>query len=360
MKNQLQPRRREESAKDAKKPFGVVAVSRPSRFLRALRGLLLLCCLASVAACDDEKSAAPDELTIVVQGDRRELEQQEKSLREREEALQHDKAQLDSRIAELARGLKAAADVEQKRHIEEELRQNQDQEAQLSTRAKALRAQKSEVEAKKQAIDSDMYRAAQAALDARAAALASREAKLADREAQLSTQQRELTLREQKAAEREKDVALREKAVVAFERQTPALAARDVPKASAVEAKHKKLLAEIDARGILITDLPPEEQPLNAEIFAARRQRDFARAWDLLGEFSKAVAKLKVDQRFVEQKIGRLQGARAQAKLSDAQRGEVERLLRDVTSAFSDGKYDQANKGLNRIAVILDANTASG
>ncbi|HUJ27412.1 MAG TPA: hypothetical protein VLW85_15415 [Myxococcales bacterium] len=321
--------------------------------------MLLIPALLAVA-CDDDKAATSDELTIVVQGDRRELEQQEKSLKEREESLQKDKSQLDQRIADLARGLKAAADAEQKRRIEEELQRNQDQEAQLSSRATALRAQKSEVEAKKQAIDSDMYRAAQAALDARAAQLATREAKLADREGQLQQQLKDLGARDQKLAEREKDVALREKAVVAFERQTPAFNARDLPKASAVESKHKKLLAEIEARGILISDLPPEEQPLNAEIYAARRQRDFARAWDLLGDFTKAVAKLKVDQRFVEQKIGRLQGARAQARLSDLQRSEVEKILRDVTSDFSDGKYEQANKGLNRIAVILDANAASG
>src|SRR5205823_13764962 len=74
----------------------------------------------------------------------------------------------------------------------------------------------------------------------------------------------------------------------------------------------------------------------------------------------KAVARLRVDQRFVEAKITRLQGARGTAKLSDIQRGEIEKLLKDVTSAFSDGRYEQANKGLNRIAVILDAGSASG
>src|SRR5262249_3487050 len=69
--------------------------------------------LLLMAACDDEKVAAPDELTIVVQGDRREVEQLEKSVREREEALKRDKEQLDQRIADLAKGLKAAADAEQ-------------------------------------------------------------------------------------------------------------------------------------------------------------------------------------------------------------------------------------------------------
>jgi len=133
-----------------------------------------------------------------------------------------------------------------------------------------------------------------------------------------------------------------------------------VPKAAAVEARHKKLLADLESRGILMTDLPNEDQPLNAEIFAARRQRDFVRAWDLLNELTKAVAKVKVDQRFVEQKIGRLQSARAGAKLGDPQRAEVEKVLREVTSAFSDGKYDQANKGLNRLAVILDSSAGPG
>jgi hypothetical protein len=326
-----------------------------------LRGVLLLLPLLFAAACDEEKSATPDELTIVVQGDTRELEQQEKSLREREESLHRDKSQLDQRIAELARGLKAAADAEQRRRIEEELRRNRDLESQLTTRATALQAQKSEVEAKKQAVEADVSRASLAALRAREAAVAAREAKQAERDSQLVAALKDVGERDRKLADREKDVALREKAVAAFERQGPAyLSPREVPKAAAVEKKHKRLLAEVEARGILVSDLRPEDQPLNAEIYLARKQRDFARASDLLEDLSRAVAGLQINQRFVEQKIGRLQGARAAAKLSDTQRTEVEKLLREVTSAFSDGKYEQANKGLNRIAVILDANAAPG
>ncbi len=321
-----------------------------------MKRLLAAVLLVALAGCDDDKAGTPDELTIIVQADRREVEQQEKVLREREESLAKDKSQLDQRIADLAKGLKAAADAEQRRRLEEELRQSQALEGQLGVRVTALQAQKIEVEAKKRAVDADLQRAAQASLDVRAASVASREAKVAEREAQLASHERDL-------AQRFKDVALREKAVAAFERQGPPPEYRDrkaVPKAPMVEEKHKKLLGELDARGILISDLPPEDQPLNAEIFAARRQRDFARAMDLLTDLVKAVARLRVDQRFVEAKITRLQGARGTAKLSDIQRGEIEKLLKDVTSAFSDGRYEQANKGLNRIAVILDAGSASG
>jgi hypothetical protein len=188
---------------------------------------------------------------------------------------------------------------------------------------------------------------------------------MAERESQLAASLRDLADRDRKLADRERDVALREKAVVAFERQGAPIEPRaggdaTVPKAAAVESRHRKLLADLESRGVLMSDLPAEDQPLNADIYAARRQRDFVRAWDLLNELTKAVARVKVDQRFVEQKIGRLQGARASAKLGDGQRSEVERVLREVTSAFSDGKYDQANKGLNRLAVILDASAGSG
>lgn len=328
------------------------------------RALALALAVALSVACEDERNSTPDELTIVVQGDRRELEQQEKSLREREDSLRRDRAALEKRIADLANGLKAAADAEQRHSIEQELRRNQDLDAQLAIRSTALQAQKTEVEAKKQAVDADLGKAALAALHAREAVVAAREAKMAERESQLAASVRELADRDRRLADRERDVALREKAVAAFERQGPPSDPRGgdgtVPKAAAVEGRHRKLLADLEARGILMSDLPSEDQPLNAEIYAARRQRDFVRAWDLLNDLNKAVAKLKVDQRFVEQKIGRLQGARASARLGDPQRVEVERLLREVTSSFSDGKYDQANKGLNRIAVILDANAASG
>jgi hypothetical protein len=325
---------------------------------RALLALGLL-----LAACDEARDVGPDELTIVVQGDRREIEQQERALKEREDSLQKDKAQLDQRISELARGLKAAAEGEQRRNLEAELRRNRDLEGQIIVRASALQAQKSEVEAKKMAIGSDVQRAAEAGLVVRQAAVVTREAKIAEREAQLAALLREVSQRDGALAQREKDVALREKAVAAFERQGPPPEYRDpkqVPKRPVVEGKHKKLLTDLDARGILISDLPAEVQPFNADIYAAKRQGDFARAWDLIGQLNKVVAKLRVDQRFVEQKMVRLQGARGAAKLSDAQRGDVERLLRDVTASYSDGHYEEANKGLNRIAVILDANAASG
>ena len=320
----------------------------------------LLIALFLAAACEIDHGAPSDELTIVVQGDRRELEQQERALKDRQESLQKEKAQLEQKISELARGLKAAADAEQRHRLENELRHQQELQGQISVSQSAVLAQRSEVEAKRHAIETDMNRAAQSGLSAREASAAVREAKVAERESKIGFRERELAQREQELALREAQVTKGLTIAAASPVELPSRSARDVPKPATVEARHKRLLSDIETRGILISDLPPEDQPINAEIYASRRQGDFARAWDLIGELSKVVARLKVDQRFVELKMLRLQSFRTAAKLSDHQRSEVEKLLRDVTSSYSDGKYADANKGLNRIAVILDAGAASG
>ncbi len=310
--------------------------------------------LALAIACDGGRPAPSDELTIVVQGDRRELEQQEKSLREREDSLRVEKAKLETKIDGLTRGLKAGADAEQRRRLEDQLKASRDLESQMTARQTALQAQKGEFAAKKVALqtETDLGRAEHAVLATREAATAAREAKVSEREALLAARERELAAREKTLAQRE--------AALPAAGSLPQPLARDVPRANAVEAKHRKALSDLQARGILMTDLPAEDQPLNAEIFAARRQGDFARAFDLVGELTRVLAHLQVNQKFVEQKMNRLQAVRGGAKLSEAQRVDVEKLLRDVTAAYSDGHYEQANKELNRIAALLDASIGSG
>lgn len=314
----------------------------------------VLGCAALAFGCDSAQGGGSDEVTIVVQGDRRELEMQERSLKEREAALRGEQAKLDKRQAELDR-VRSAADVEQARRIEEEMLRLRTEQGQLAVKLNATEAQKTEVAARRSALEVPTAQVALSELAAREAGVASREAKLSAREVEMAEREKALAQRESRL------VALAEKAAAA-----PAAAdgsdrtTREVPKAPAIEARHRRLLEELDARGVLIADLQPEDQPLNAEIWSARKRGDFARAADLLVELSSATKRLKVDQRFVEQKMLRLQGQRGGARLPDRQRGEVERLLREVTSAYSDGRYESANKGLNRIAAILDAGRAAG
>ena len=51
-------------------------------------------------ACEDDKPTAADELTIVVRGDRRELELQEQALQQREQSLRANKSALDAQLEE--------------------------------------------------------------------------------------------------------------------------------------------------------------------------------------------------------------------------------------------------------------------
>lgn len=313
---------------------------------------------AALAGCDTAKGGSSDEVTIVVQGDRHELELQERSIKERESALRAEQEKLDKRQAELDR-VRAAADVEQARRIEEEMLRLRTEQGQLAVKLNATEAQKTEVAARKSALEVPTAQLALSELSAREAGVASREARLSAREVELAQREKELAQRESRL------LAVAEK-VASAEKAAPAAAdgsdrgAREVPKAQAIEARHRKLLEDLDARGVLIADLQPEDQPLNSEIWSARKRGDFAHAADLLVELSSAVKRLKVDQRFVEQKMLRLQGQRGGTRLAERQRGEVERLLREVTSAYSDGRYESANKGLNRIAAILDAGRAAG
>ena len=338
---------------------------------RVRLGIAVICVFAG---CGRAKTGGPDadEVTIVVQGDRHDLEVQEKSLKERESALLSEQNKLEQRRAELEK-IRLASDSEQRRRLDDEMAKLRAQQGEVAVKFTSLEAQKSAVQAKKSVLGAPAREGALSDLSAREAGIATREARLAESELEIARREKDVGVREKTLGAREADENGRDRALAAREEQLAQRQRssgpqgeraggelREVPRPGILESRHKKLLDELESRGVLIADLPVEEQPLNAEIWSARRQGDYARASDLLADLSQTVKRLKVDQRFVEQKMVRLQALRAAAKLGDSQRVEVERLLREVTSAYSDNRYEVANKGLNRIATILDASPSSG
>lgn len=311
-------------------------------------------------ACDDDKPGAADELNIVVRGDRRELELQEQALQQREQSLRANKAALDAQLESLSKGLKnLSTDAEQRRKFDDELNKTRALQREAALKLDTLQAQKTEAQAKKAALDPPITQVVAAALASREAAVASREAKAAERDEGVSRREKELAAREQALATREKDLADKAQLPGAGPGGRPP-STRDLPKLQELDLKHRKLLEALSSRGILIADLPVEDQPLNAEVFVSRNQGDLARASDLLAELGKAVRAVKIDQRFVEMKMIRLQGLRAQAPLVDEKKREVEKLLSEVTSAYNDGRYEHANVGLNRISKLLDVTPPPG
>ena len=324
--------------------------------------VLLLSC-PPLAACDDGKPTDADELKIIVSGDKRELELQEQALQQREQSLRADKAALDAQLEELSKGLKSITnDAEQRRKFDEQLTRTQELQKKAALALDTLRAEKSEVGAKKAAIAPPLSEVVSSALASREAAVASREAKAAERDEGASRREREVAAREQALAAREKELADKalalQTAAAGPGARVPSL--RDIPQLKEFDQKHKRLLELLASRGIFVADLPVEDQPLNAEIHAARGQGDLARASDLLAELGKAVRGVKVDQRFVESKMIRLQALRAQATLSEEKKREVEKVLSEVTGRYNDGDYEKANLGLNRLSKLLDAGPGPG
>jgi adenylate cyclase len=323
------------------------------RGLRLGAALLLFSCLSMPIGCSrDQGSASSDELTITVRGDRRELELQEQQLQQRERELRSEKDQIDARIAQLVKSVPAGNGA-----ASDELNTQRQRERDIAARVQSVLAEKDQIDARKSAIAFAATPVDTDKVTAREAAVAAREAQLSERSEAIAKREQSVAARELLLAEAERTVNTRANEL---KNAPPPPPSRDLLQATAIEARHKKLLEDLAARGVLIADLPVEDQPLNADIWAARRQGDLPRASDLLVELQSAVKQLKIDQRFVEQKMVRLQRQRAAAKLNDRQRDEVEGLLREVTASYSDGKFDGANRGLNRIASILDASTAPG
>ena len=319
------------------------------RGARLGKALLMIAGLAMPLGCSrDPGSASSDELTITVRGDRRELELQEQQLQQREQELRAEKDQIDARIDQLVKSIPAGSD---------ELNSQRERERDIAARVQAMLAEKGQIDARKNAIPGAATAADNGKITAREAAVAARESQLSERSDAVAKREQAVAARELSLADAERSVNTRANDM---KNASPPAASRDLLQATAIEARHKRLLEDLAARGVLIADLPVEDQPLNADIWAARRQGDLPRANDLLVELQGAVKQLKIDQRFVEQKMVRLQRQRGAAKLNDRQRDEVEGLLREVTANYSDGQFEAANKGLNRIAAILDASTAPG
>ncbi len=116
------------------------------------------------------------------------------------------------------------------------------------------------------------------------------------------------------------------------------------------ELRHRDALGQLQEKGLLMSDLPPEVASLDAAAAAALRAGEWDRAFALADELGRAVARLELDQRFLDAKLRRL-GAQLGRKPLDG--AAAEQLLREATSLAADGQYGSANARLNRLAAML-------
>ncbi|MHB8420128.1 MAG: hypothetical protein ACYDCL_18790 [Myxococcales bacterium] len=188
----------------------------------------------------------------------------------------------------------------------------------------------------------------------------------------LAAKETELARREADVARREREVEARERALAATAAPAPApppAAPGPAPRArepgapaqppvplhgrDEAELRHRRALDEMQSRGLLPTDLPPEAGALDRRIYGALQAGEWDRAFDLSEQLGRAIAAVEIDQRFLDAKLRRVAALRQRRKLGETAGTEVDALLQEATSLAADGQYGSANGRINRIAAML-------
>lgn len=187
-----------------------------------------------------------------------------------------------------------------------------------------------------------------------AAAVAGREKSIASREKGLSDHAAKL-------AEREEKLALREAAFAKREAQMCGIAAAPATIIKTVDIKGssytkrdvepllKKARSYMSKKGIRRSDLPEPARDLEKEATKAMAEGDFGRARFAASQLVSTVKSIKINKAFIQAKIGRLNSAVNGKKLSS----KVDKLFRQATENYGDGKFSSANKKLNKIYGLI-------
>ena len=325
----------------------------------SLAGAALLLC-----ACEDKKPTrkADDELTIVVEADKTRIAAQEAALAEQRKSVEAEKDRLRAQMDKLDQAKGEKPDDAQTQDLAKQM-------------MKLMRAQE-DMAAKRDALDKERNgllqkvigepgtRAAVAAQAVAAPAVVAPAVDLAKVTGQVAAREGLIASREKSIAEREASLAEREKSLASRE---AALATRDSACASAaaarpaaggaglnraaVEKAYRALLALMDSKGVLASDLPAGKQKALKD--AANFQKgDLAQAMAAVDQVEAAVNAIAVDGPFVSEKAKRVDALQRSSKNARAKE-EVNRLLQEMARAYSDGHYHDANRALNNIVHLL-------
>lgn len=323
-------------------------------------GLAALAAGVLLVGCEKKKEftkADDEDLTIVVSADRSRIAGEEASTRK---AIEEVSESLRKEVEKLGASDKVATgqagnSQETAKRVAEIL----EQQGSLNRKLEALAQQKDSL------IDKAITRP-EAATQAPAAPSSPA---APDLTRQIAARERDMAERERAVAGREKDIAERETSLAAREAQ---LAQRDsacaasAAAASAAQEKSQKvtragvdrawraLMSSMDAKGVLVADLPPAKQGLIREASTARGAGELGRAMDVIEQAQAAVEALSIDGDFVSRKASRVNGLQKKGGIDTRAREEVARLLQDVTRAYSDGHYVEANRVLNNIVQLTE------
>jgi len=325
-----------------------------------------------LVGCEEKKQTkkADDELTIVVEADKTRIAAEEAKLNEQRKNIEAERDRLRQEIEKLdaVKGEKTN-DGQSQDLLKQAIKLVREQE-EMATKRDALARERDGLLQKVIADPAaraaaaatpqpDKAPAAVAAAGVAAAELAKVSGQVAGREKDLAGREKTIAEREASLADREKVLAQRETDFAKRDSACTAAAPRAVPTAGgpglnkgAVEKAYKSLLGAMDAKGLLATDLPAGKQKALRE--AANFQKgDLAQALEFVEQVDAAVGAIAIDGPFVSEKAKRVDALQRQSKKTGA-KDEVTRLLQEMTRAYSDGRYNEANRALNNIVHLLE------
>jgi hypothetical protein len=334
----------------------------------------LLGCPKDDNAVEDPSGGGVEDLTIVVEADKSRILEQEESLKKNQEQMRAEQERLESARDSIAKQLETNSkkDRKQRQKLESEEVRLEQEEKRLRDRLKTFDSEKAKLEKEKTDLLEKITSLTRNSGGGGGATIEQREARLAQRE-------QEMARRETRVAERQKEVQrLHEEAekslqeinrilaelqgggitrTVVVNTTTPMPAGADPATVKAQAAKLQKAVqSKMDAKGILAADLPPTARDQQVNANKAIAAKDFDTALAALTELDQVVSNIKVDHAFVQAKFHRInKDYDAKMKgLDEKRKAKVLGLLDEVSDAFSDGRYDRANRKINQIHDALE------
>lgn len=343
----------------------------PGRRLATCWAVLLL---ALSTACQGEEALGEEEqtedLTIVVEADKSRILQEEKALSERREAVESEHDRLKREREEIASKLASLSKKDRKtrERLETEQARLEQEEKQLRDRMNKFESERAKLEREKSQlldrISSLTATKGGLTIEQREQRIAQRERSLAEREETLAKREAALAAREREATQTLqalnsvltglKDGGGTRTVIVNSPAAPPAgAAAATASRGQAVRAQ-RAARAKMEAKGILMDDLPPTAKSRLEEGNRALGAKEYAEAVIAYEEVQSYVDGISVDQGFLNGKMKRIN--RAVGKLDDNKKQKVMPLLLEMGDAFSNGRYDRANKKANQIVSVLRTN----
>ncbi|RMH39829.1 MAG: hypothetical protein D6689_15500 [Deltaproteobacteria bacterium] len=313
----------------------------------------LVACAALAAGCKDKGRAAADQALAKSET----IAQQEDSLLARRDALVKERERIRAERDRLEQRRRAAiAAGDDTSEIDEQARSLLERERDLADEEEELNQRFRDILRERRAL---MAQLATGGGGDPTAAVAARERDVAARERELSSREQTLADREAKLAQREAALARREAQMCGVAAQPQTIIKTVDAKGSAytkkdVEPLLSRARAAMAKKGILRSDLPPPARDLDREATRAMAEGDYGRARFAARQLVDTVKSIRIDKAFIQGKIGRLNAEIAGKTLDAATKKKIDALFRAATEDYGDGKFSRANRRLNQIYALLD------